>query len=271
MADNNGAVKTSGYSDLPSSELRAKRFSKNDKKKLQKKKELTQKYFLPSGAEDVFDKQAKDYTAKLDEKSRLRNNDINLDNLSEFYRGLNYNDIVPLMDSNLPQNEGSMMLMDKINRLKNTLGSYSTGMQTVDLGDGIKIGADGKHTTEVGFGKHPFESMPYFTPGEQPTEQEKAMNIAGVIRNSQKTGGEDFYLHTHDDNSLPSSTDMNSIAKIPSKNEYILSNNDLLRYNDAGMPNQIMNAVNPGLKKKVIDGVPNKRKKLILDSFNFLQ
>jgi len=269
MADKNGAVKTSGYNDLPSSELRAKRLGKSDKRKLQKKKELTQKYFVPSGAEDVFDKQAKDYTTKLDEKSILRNKDIDLNNLSDFYKGLNYNDIIPLTDSNLPQNEGSMLLMDKLNRLKNSLGSYSTGMQTVDLGDGFKIGSVGKHTTEVGFGKRPLEGMPFFATGEEPTEEEKKLGIAGLIRNSGKTGDEDFYLHTHDDNELPSTTDLNSIMRTPNvKNEYILSDNNLMEYKDAGIPMQLNNAVNPDLKKRVIGSLPNKRKKMILDSFN---
>lgn len=269
MADKNGAVKTSGYSDLPSSELRAKRLGKSDKRKLQKKKELTQKYFVPLGAEDVFDKQAKDYTIKLDEKSILRNKDIDLNNLSDFYKGLNYNDIVPLMDSNLPQNEGSMLLMDKLNRLKNSLGSYSTGMQTVDLGDGIKIGSEGKHTTEVGFGKQPLESMPYFEPGEEPTADEKSRNIAGLIRNPIKTGYEDFLLHTHDDNIEPSSIDLNTAAKFPNiKNQYILSNNDLLEYKNAGIPKQLTNAINPDIKTNIVNGLTNKRKKLILNSFN---
>lgn len=242
MADKNGAVKTSGYSDLPSSELRAKRLGKSDKRKLQKKKELTQKYFVPSGAEDVFDKQAKDYTTKLDEKSILRNKDIDLNNLSDFYKGLNYNDIVPLMDSNLPQNEGSMLLMSKLNNLKNFLGSYSTGMHTADLGNGMKFGVEGRHTTEVGLKKQPFE-LPEIKIGNEPTAEEKKNGVAGRIQLGL-TGNEEFALHSHDDNSLPSNQDLLTAGYMPNvKNSYILSNDGLLEYGSEKVDPKLINSV----------------------------
>jgi hypothetical protein len=262
------------YAQLPTYKKETKVGGKKKLKGLKKATEEEQQFIGDENTIERLWNSIKRIKEREDERLMKRENDIDINDISSFYQGLKYNDIVPLMDSNLPMNEGTMLLLDKINRLKNTLGSYSIGEQTIEIAPGMKIGVEGTHTKEIGLGKEPLESMPYLRIGREPTKEEKLRNIAGLTPKLIQTGNEDFVLHTHDENEKPSWShnfkpydiaDIEIAALFPDvKNSYILSENGLTEYQGEGLnPLQIYAVDDNYMKDRTISTMPFGRRKLI--------
>lgn len=197
----NGATKTSGFADLPSSELQASSLTKHNKNRRKKKKEIADQYFLPAGSEDTFMNQADSYRTLLDESRR--NKMLGLFDPSKY----TYNDLLPLIQGNVGEN-----LTPGVQSIFNDVRSAMLGATEYPVPFPVKSDPNSNQfkssmRREVGLNLSPLTPFPLLRMGDIPDYQDMAANNYGGSVDLWEKDSEGnnvplsgSWIHTHNTN-----------------------------------------------------------------------